>query len=182
MRHLAARDPDLLYRVAGVYARIGNPSAADQVLKDVLAIDSSHAGAGNDLAYSWAEQGKNLDDAETLVRRAVSSEPDNASFLDSMGWVLYKRGKFAEALESLKKAAGPDSQADPIVLDHLGDALYQTGDLDQAARRWQQAAGRLSTAGDDDNELKQLRTRLLRKQQQFTAGQPVSVAPVIEQR
>jgi predicted Zn-dependent protease len=183
MRHLAARDPDLLYRVASVYARIGNTSAADQVLKDVLAIDSSYASAGNDLAYSWAEQGRNLDDAETLVRRAVSSEPDNASFLDSMGWVLYKRGKFAEALESLKKAAGPESQADPIVLDHLGDALYQIGDRDQAARRWQQAASRLSAAGaDDGNELKQLRSQLFKKQQQLTAGQPVNVAPVIERR
>ena len=36
-------------------------------------------------------------EAEALIRKAVDAEPHNVSFLDSMGWVLYKRGKFAEA-------------------------------------------------------------------------------------
>lgn len=183
MRKAAANDADLLYQVAGLYSRIGNSPGADHVLAEVLGIDPSFAGASNDLAYSWAEQGKNLNEAEALVRRAVSAEPDNPSFLDSMGWVLYKRGKFAEALASLKRAAGPDGQADPIVLDHLGDTLYRLGNRDQAAHQWRQAAGRLAATGDDDaTELKQLRTQLLKKQQQLTAGQPVNVAPVIEQR
>lgn len=183
MRKTADGDPDLLYQVAGLYSRVGNSGAADQALAAVLGIDPQFAGANNDLAYSWAQQGKNLDEAEALVKRALSAEPDNPSFLDSMGWVLYKRGKFAEALATLSKAAGPDAQADPIVLDHLGDTLYRLGDVGQAARRWRQAAGRLPTAAQDDgDEAKQLRNQLLKKQQQLSAGQPVLVAPVIERR
>ena len=34
---------------------------------------------------------KNLDQAEKLIRLAVKDEPDNESFLDSLGWVQYKR-------------------------------------------------------------------------------------------
>ena len=60
-------------------------------------MDPRHAAASNDLGYTWADEGKNLDGAERLVRVAVDAEPDNQSFLDSLGWVLYKRSKFSEA-------------------------------------------------------------------------------------
>jgi Tfp pilus assembly protein PilF len=183
MRRAFSNEPDVLYQISGLYGRAGRQASAEQVLADLLKLDSSYAGASNDLGYTWAEQGRNLGEAEELVRKAVTAEPDNASFLDSMGWVLYKRGKFAEALPVLKRAAGPDGNADPVVLDHLGDTLYRLGEHDQAASRWQQAARRLADAHDDDREeLKQLRAQLIKKQQQFTAGQPVSVAPVAEPR
>jgi Tfp pilus assembly protein PilF len=183
MRRTFGDDPDLLYEISGLYARAGQNAAAEQVLQQVLKLDPSYAGASNDLAYTWAEQGRNLDEAEALVRQAVNAEPDNPSFLDSMGWVLYKRGKFAEALPHLAKAAQPDGQADPIVLDHLGDTLYRLGDRDQAARRWQQAVSHIGQSRDDaNNELKELRAQLLRKRQQLEAHQPVSVAPVAGQQ
>jgi tetratricopeptide (TPR) repeat protein len=181
MRNTFAKEPDVLYQISGLYSRAGRQASAEQVLADLLKLDPSYTGASNDLGYTWAEQGRNLGEAEALVRKAVSAEPDNPSFLDSMGWVLYKRGKFAEALPILTRAAGPDGNADPVVLDHLGDTLYRLGEHDQAASRWQQAARRLADARDEEREeLKQLRAQLLKKQQQFTAGQPVSVAPVVE--
>lgn len=182
MRRAFGDDPDLLYEISGLYARAGQNAASEQVLRQVLKLDPSDAGASNDLAYTWAEQGKNLGEAEALVRQAVNAEPDNLSFLDSMGWVLYKRGKFAEALPHLAKAAQPDGQADPVVLDHLGDTLYRLGDREQAARRWQQAVSRIGQSRDDaTSELKELRAQLLKKRQQLEARQPVSVAPVAQE-
>ena len=47
----------------------------------------------NDLGYLYAEQGKNLEKAETMIRKAVADEPENSAYLDSLGWVLFKRGK-----------------------------------------------------------------------------------------
>ena len=71
-----------------------------------------------------------------MVARRCKAEPDNPSFLDSMGWVLYKRGKFAEA----KKYSIGQSDAelgllpDPAVLDHLGDSPLSAGrERDHAA-------------------------------------------------
>jgi tetratricopeptide (TPR) repeat protein len=174
----AANDPDLLYTLSGLYTRLGQKDQSEQVLAHVLKLDPSYAGASNDLGYTWAEQGKNLGEAETLVRKALQLEPDNLSFLDSMGWVLYKRGKYPEALQKLTRAA---LLADPVVLDHLGDTLYRLGERAKAAVQWQQATQKIADLHEDDrDDLKQLREQLLRKQQQLDTGQPVGVAPVAE--
>jgi len=146
----------------------------------VLKLDPAYPGANNDLGYLWIEHGRNVSQAEDLIRKAVSAEPDNPSFLDSLGWVLYKRGKFDEALQHLSKAAQPADQADPVVLDHLGDTLYRLGNRDRAGQQWQQASKRLADAKTEGREdQKELRSTLLQKQQDLSAGRPVSVAPLL---
>jgi predicted Zn-dependent protease len=175
-----AADPDLLYTLSGLYSRLGSDQLSEQTLADVLKLDPAFPGANNDLGYLWIEHGRNPAQAEDLIRKAVSAEPDNPSFLDSLGWVLYKRGKFDEALGHLTKAAEPADQADPVVLDHLGDTLYRLGNRDRAAQNWQQAAKRLAASREEGrDDQKDLRSALLQKQQDLSAGRPVSVAPLL---
>jgi len=52
----------------------------------------------------FADLNKNLDEAHSLITRALSIEPNNAAFLDSMAWVLYRQKKYKEAFEYQKKA------------------------------------------------------------------------------
>ena len=178
-------DPDLLYEVAHLYTMTGQSQASEQVLRDVVKLDPGHAAASNDLGYVLADEGRDLEAAEAMTRRAVDAEPKNGSFLDSLGWVLYKRGRLEEARQALGRAVelsdapGPD----PVVLDHLGDALYQLGDAAAAADHWKRAVKRLGEMPDGErqrDELAKLRLRLDRKTRQADAGQPVSVAPVVE--
>jgi Tfp pilus assembly protein PilF len=172
-------DPDLLYRLSGIYSRLGDDARSEQTLSDVLKHDPSYSGANNDLGFLWADHGRNLGEAEALIRRAVAAEPDNTSFLDSLGWVLYKRGKFGDALTPLKRAASPAEQADPIVLDHLGDTQYRLGDRQQAAKTWEQAKQRLAELHDENrDDYKELQTQLAKKQQELSAGREVPVSPV----
>ena len=122
----------------------------------------------------------NLDEAETLVRRAVESEPQNASLLDSMGWVLYKLGRFHEAKGFLDRAVGgvlPASEVDPVVLDHRGDVQYRLGDHLAAGTDWTRAMERIEKLKNERDDLRELRLQLTAKQQQLQSGQPVSVAP-----
>lgn len=180
-RAAAADDPDVLYVLSGLYTRIGQKETSEQVLAEILKLEPTHAGACNDLGYSWAEQGKNLPQAEALIRQAIDSEPHNSSFLDSMGWVLYKRGRYAEARGFLDRAIGPphspaESEADPVVLDHRGDVLYRLGDRAAAGNDWGRAMEKISTAADRE-DLRDLRLQLQEKQKQLSAGGPVSVAP-----
>ena len=100
-------DADLLYAVAQLYTLLNQKQTAEDVLATVIKLDPENAGANNDLGYSWADDGRYLPRAEAMIRRAVSVEPDNQSFLDSLGWVLYKRGKFDQAKVALEKAIGP---------------------------------------------------------------------------
>ena len=69
----APDDADVLYIISCIYSRIGQTQTCEQILADLLKIDPTHAGACNDLGYSWADQGKNLQQAETLIRQAIKS-------------------------------------------------------------------------------------------------------------
>jgi tetratricopeptide (TPR) repeat protein len=179
-RAAAGHDPDLLYYVAHLYTRIGQESTTEQILAEVVEIDPAHAPASNDLGYNWADKGRNLDRAEALIRVAVEAEPDNQSFLDSLGWVLYKRGKFDESLRHLEAAIEPASFPDPVVLDHLGDTLYRLGRKDDAVKQWRRSSERLAQTDSDRHDIRQLRLVLQQKLKQVDAGQPVNVAPVVE--
>jgi predicted Zn-dependent protease len=182
-RTAVARDPDLLYYVAHLYERIDQRPMMLQLLEEVVRMDPGHAAASNDLGYTWADEGKNLDRAEQLVRVAVEAEPDNQSYLDSMAWVEYKRGKFAEARDYLDRAIGPANRPDPVVLDHLGDTLYRLDRPKDAARQWTRSLKRVeesTAAGLERDDLKELKLHLLSKLKQQEAGRPVDVAPVVE--
>lgn len=179
-----AKDADLLYYVAHLYTRIGQESVTEDTLAKVVKLDPNHASASNDLGYSWADKGQNLDRAEQLIRTAVEAEPDNQSFLDSLGWVLYKRSKFDEAAEQLEAAIAPATLPDPVVLDHLGDTLYRLGRTEDATAQWRRARQRLAQLQSeniaDSPDRRQLRLELQKKLEQVKAGQPVTVAPVVE--
>ena len=175
-----ANDPDLLYYVAHLYERIDQKPVTERMLEEIVGMDPHHAAASNDLGYTWADEGKNLDRAEALVRVAVEAEPDNQSYLDSMAWVEYKRGKFAEARGFLDRAIGPANRPDPVVLDHLGDTMYRLEQPAEAVRQWKRSLQRLGEAGTEREDLKDLRRQLVEKIKQQEQGQPVRVAPVAE--
>jgi Tfp pilus assembly protein PilF len=104
----------------------------------------------------WADQNKNLDEAEKLIRKAlkldreqrttgtavsVDSDQDNAAYLDSLGWVLFRKGELAAARAELEKAVAlPDGGDDPVVWDHLGDIFFRQNDRDRAGKAWKKAA------------------------------------------
>jgi Tfp pilus assembly protein PilF len=97
-----------------------------------------------------ADRNVNLDEAERLIRRAldadrtarkdVEDEGDNASYLDSLGWVLFRKGKLTEAREWLEKAAAlPDGGDNAEVWDHLGDVYAKLDQRAKAKEAWQTA-------------------------------------------
>lgn len=188
-RAAVSNEPKLLYFVAYLYNRVDRKEASQQTLLDVLKLTPQDPGANNDLGYVWAEDGINLDRAENMVRIAVQAEPDNSSFLDSLGWVLYKRGKFDEARQQFEQAVGPSDapfaslSADPVVLDHLGDTLYRLHNSDRAVSLWQKAQERVAATGDDGRpDVVKLRDSLRVKLEQAKQGKPVDVAPTANQK
>lgn len=144
---LAARhEPSFLtaefYFQHGVIAeRSGDHEAAARHFLACLEIEPSHAQALNYLGYMWAERGVNLAEAEEYIRRAVDQEPDNAAYLDSLGWVLYQQGRYHEAVVPLERASQL-SAADPdaVIEEHLGDVLAKLGRRNEAVAAWERAA------------------------------------------
>ena len=75
-----------------VYVNLGDFSKGEAELETLLQRNPDEAGVNNDLGYLYADQGKNLEKAEAMIRKALREEPKNAAYLDSLGWVLFKRG------------------------------------------------------------------------------------------
>jgi tetratricopeptide (TPR) repeat protein len=73
-----------------------------------------------------------------MIRRAVELEPQNAAYLDSLGWVYFKTGQYPLAEENLRKAIERTS-GDPAILDHLGEVYEKTGNLKLAVAQWERS-------------------------------------------
>jgi tetratricopeptide (TPR) repeat protein len=154
----AERPEDLRLRYAHGVAleRAGRVEEAVAEMKAILAKQPEHAAALNFVGYAWADRGMRLEEAEGLIRRALSLEPDNGYIVDSLGWVLYRRGRFAEAVVELERAAIllPEH---PVILEHLADAYARTGRAREARETYTRALDALEA--DDEKR----RSALLEK-------------------
>jgi Flp pilus assembly protein TadD len=91
----------------------------------------------NYLGYLYVEENRNLETAETMIRKALELDSDNGAYIDSLGWLYFKRGKIKEALKELEKASA--LLADPVIYEHLGDAYFKTKELEKARANWQES-------------------------------------------
>ncbi len=140
------------YTLSGLYIDAGDVKAAAAELKALLEKDPDNAGYNNDLGYIWADHDMNLPESEKLIRKALDEDrkqklkekptatpeelKDNPSYLDSLGWVLYKEKKYQEARKPLEEAVkDPDGQSIEIY-DHLAEVLAALGEKDAAVAAW----------------------------------------------
>jgi tetratricopeptide (TPR) repeat protein len=147
----------LHYLLSGIYSLQHDQTRSEFHLLKVLDIDPEDAGANNDLGYSWADQGKNLEQAERMIRKAIDvdraerqkkagaleipdEERDNAAYLDSLGWVLYRQGKIGESLRHLERAVSiAEGKEDPVIWDHLGEVYRELQHYDKARHAWEKS-------------------------------------------
>ncbi len=125
-------------RLIGLYEEAGRPADAERELRQMLERDPLDSTALNYLGYLLAERNERLDEAQALIERALAIEPNNPSFLDSLGWALFRQGKVEAALEPLAKAAAA-LPANSVILDHYGDALASQGRWAEAVQAWERA-------------------------------------------
>ena len=132
--------------LSGVYSAARNMPKAEEQLELVLKIDPNNATVCNDLGYIWADQNKNLAQAEELIRKAIDLDRqqrkgppgpgaervnDNAAYVDSLGWVLYRRGQADAARKELdsKSKSGSKDTPSKVLLDRTArevDTLRNT--------------------------------------------------------
>jgi len=118
------------------YERTGRTEEAEDAFQTGLSLNPNDAVALNYLGYWWADEGRRLDEAIELIKKAVSLYPRSGAYADSLGWVYYKQKDYDNAVSWLEKAIQLDP-TDGIIADHLGDAYWQTGRTDEAYFKWQ---------------------------------------------
>jgi len=119
---------------AGLYEK-----AADLLRKSIALDPANAAEAYNYLGYMWGDHNMYLDEAEDMIKRALQIEPDNGSYLDSLGWVEFRKGRFDQALADLLRAAKNMDHEDAVVFEHIGDVYLKLNRVPQALEAWQKA-------------------------------------------
>ncbi len=131
------------YSLAGIYIDAGNIDKAAEQLKILLDREPNNPLYNNDLGYIWADKGIHLEQAEKLIRRAIeedqkirkranAEEMENAAYLDSLGWVLFKQGKVKEAKPHLLAAVKLKEGQSIEIYDHLADVHLALNEKDEA--------------------------------------------------
>ena len=139
---------DLLYQK-------GRQTDAFAAYDSCLVWKEDNIGCLNNYAYYLSLLGERLDEAEQMSYRTVKAEPENATYLDTYAWILFRQERYAEAKIYIEQALR-DSLIDGVVKEHAGDIFALNGDIDKAMELWQQAQ-----TNDPDNKL--LRRKIKRK-------------------
>ncbi|MFM7149570.1 MAG: tetratricopeptide repeat protein [Gemmataceae bacterium] len=160
------------YFLTGIFIDNGEVEKAVEQLKLLLAREPNNPTYNNDLGYIWADHGMNLAEAEKLIRKAIEeerklkkenkieSDQDNAAYLDSLGWVLFKQGKLKEAREQLLLATGQREGQNIEIFDHLADIQMALGEKAEAIATWKKALEQVGSTKRDQKKKAEVEKKL----------------------
>ncbi len=139
-------DVSLRYGRALLAVNLGQLDLAESDLRRIISAQPANAAAINALGYTLADLTDRYDEAELLINQAYDLQPDDASIIDSMGWISYRRGRLKEAENYLREAWRAMRNAE--IAAHLGEVLWVSGQMDEARSLWELGIGM-----EEDNEV-----------------------------
>ena len=135
-------DPNLLTvfygQMGDAYNSLKEKTKSYEAYEKALANNPANDHVLNNYSYFLSLDGQNLDKALEMSTKLVELHPDNATYLDTHGWVLYTFGKYEEAEKYLRKAAKLDD--DGTIIEHFGDVLFKLGKVEEAVKQWKKAS------------------------------------------
>lgn len=130
--------------LAGAFERTGDPEGAFGFYRDRIWLsrysrdnDRSLPVYLNNLAYTYSTTNQNIDDGMDMIWRAILLAGErNASYIDTLGWLLYRQGDLDGAEREVRRALrsydGPPHGRRELLL-HLEEIMIQRSIFDQAA-------------------------------------------------
>jgi len=138
----------IFYKRAGCQLNLGKWSEAEADYRRALKLAPNEPRVLNELGYGYVDRGENLDEALTLIKRAVAAAPDSGYIVDSLAWAYFRMGRYEDAVAPQEKASKLMPN-DPVVTDHLGDIYWMVGRQREAQFQWRRA---LSFKPDDKDK------------------------------
>jgi tetratricopeptide (TPR) repeat protein len=129
---------ELFFALGAAEDRMGRRGECLAAMARAVELNPDFSEALNYLAYTWAEEERNLKEALTLALKANTLKPDNGYYLDTLGWVYFRMKDYAKALPLLERAAQVSGE-DPVIMEHLGDVLGRAGRAGDARRAYGRA-------------------------------------------
>lgn len=142
----APKDTSVVLRayanIGDAYHLLGETRKAYASYEKALKINPEYAPVLNNYAYYLSEEGRKLKKAYLMSKITVAQEPDNATYLDTFGWILFLQGKAMEAKPFFKHAMLHGGKESQTVLQHYAEVLYALGE-DELARTYENMANKL---------------------------------------
>lgn len=141
------QDINVLSAMALAYNTLGKYDKSNEAYEKALRIDPNNPLILNNYAYNLSERGEKLDKALEMAKIAIDVEPENASYLDTIGWIYFKLKKYKLAEKYIVKSLSLNGGS-AVVNDHLGDVYKEMGETKDALVYWKKA---LELSPDDEN-------------------------------
>lgn len=138
MRKALALNPQkdsYYFELGALMEKAGDYKGAIENMRQAIELNPLHSNAHNFLGYMYALEGYDLDQALEHLKKALTIQPRNGYFLDSLGWIYFKKGDSEKALTHIQKAL-IYTEPDPVLYDHLGDILFSLKNYDEASGAW----------------------------------------------
>lgn len=130
------------------YAMLGDIHSSKEMLNEcyqyydsALVYNPQNAMVLNNYAYKLATNNGDLLKAENMSAKSLQIEPDNATFIDTYAWVLFKKESYTLARIYMERAidkmkAGEENAE---YYEHYGDILFFLDEVDAAIEQWTKA-------------------------------------------
>ena len=168
------------YVLSGIYVEMKQIDKGAEQMKLLLKTDPDNPVFLNDLGFIWADHDMNFDESEKMIRKAIDEsrknrkkienlpkedDHDNAAYLDSLGWVLFKKKEYAEAKKVLLEAIQYEEGKHIEILDHLADVHVALGEKTEAIKVWEEAL-KLDNLSKREKERREVVEMKLKKAQE----------------
>jgi len=131
---LDSNNADIIGSLGYIYHEINEFEKSELFFKKALMLMPDNAMLNNNYAYVMAEQNRDLNKAKKMSELSLSQEPDNASYLDTYGWILYKLGDLDNSIKYLIRAYENKTEPSVEVYLHLIEVYLKLGDSKNAKK------------------------------------------------
>ncbi|MFA6026105.1 MAG: tetratricopeptide repeat protein, partial [Ignavibacteriaceae bacterium] len=129
---------DLLGTLGLIYDGQEAWTECDSVYSLALKNSPDNALINNNYAYSLSKRAVRLDEALAMAKIAITAEPKNSSYLDTIGWVYFQLGDYENAKKYIEEALQAGGEK-AVILEHFGDVLFKLGKKEEAISTWKKA-------------------------------------------
>jgi tetratricopeptide (TPR) repeat protein len=132
----------IYFYIGANYYELNKKKEAIENFKISLKYNSENPDTLNYLAYIYAEEGINLNEALKLVRKALSYDSENYAYIDTLAWIYYKKGDFRKAKEELEKAKEimeKKENKDSVIYEHLGEVYLKLNQIEKSKFYYEEA-------------------------------------------
>ena len=128
----------IYYARGTAYDSLGNWELGLRDFESALSLSPNQFQVLNYVGYSLVERGERLEEALSMIERAVAAQPKAGHIIDSLGWAQFRLGYYSDAVVHMERAVELMA-TDPVVNNHLGDVYWAVGRKTEARFQWRRA-------------------------------------------